>query len=137
MEAQVLVLLRCLLVFVLLLAAGCDTQVWDFDAGASSGGRGGRTDAAPTCEADVCVCAAEQLLCGAACVDPGNDDLHCGACDKPCGEGERCRESRCECGPQQTRCAGICVNLQINPLHCGACNQPCPGNQPCQGGRCM
>ena len=132
--------MRALRTLVLLLLTACDAQVWDFDAGARSanGGRdtASESDAATAaCEADVCVCAAEQLQCGSTCVDPTSSTLHCGGCDKACGEGERCRESQCECAAQQTRCGPICANILTNALHCGACNQQCPSNQVCLGGR--
>ena len=123
------------------LVLGCDTQVWDFDAGSKSSGRGGTTDldaaTAPPCEAGVCACAAPQLQCADSCIDPTSTSLHCGACDKACAEGELCRESVCQCMPQTTRCGALCANILTSPLHCGGCNQPCTGSQLCQNGQCL
>lgn len=115
--------------------AACEAQVWTFE-GENSGRKDGGGSSGSECEADVCVCADEELACDNRCVNPRTDVEHCGGCNTRCAEGERCDDSRCACLPGYTRCGGLCVNLQNDLLHCGACNQPCAGGAQCRGGTC-
>ncbi len=127
------------MLFALLTLAGCETQVWSFDAGTGSsrGGSGGGSSGstATPCEGGVCTCTEEELQCEDACVLPSSDVRNCGACGQACADGERCREGRCECAAGNSRCGSVCPNLLTDPLHCGACNQVCNSGV-CRNGTC-
>jgi len=75
-----------------------------------------------------------------SCVDLYSDNDNCGACDKPCGENERCDDGKCisNCFPQ-TYCSKIksCADLSSDNANCGACYKPCGQNEICNGGKCF
>ncbi|MCB9632367.1 MAG: hypothetical protein H6721_09595 [Sandaracinus sp.] len=83
-------------------------------------------------------CAADQLCCGSACVDPTSDAAHCGGCGNACAAIEECVASVCEpiCAPPTTYCDGLCVLTDVDPDHCGACNRRCPTGL-CSAGMCI
>lgn len=47
------------------------------------------------CAADVASCAAAEVRCGGACVDPRRDPAHCGACDTRCEPAAICAAGAC------------------------------------------
>lgn len=59
--------------------------------------------------------------CGDRCRDLRSDDLHCGACDRACGRGERCVSGRCAtaCLVGEEIC-GRCVPDGADFVNCGA-----------------
>lgn len=82
--------------FVLVLA-GCETQVWDFDAGVAATGRpSGDAETSTACEAGACPCPSEQLRCSGTCVDPKTSVQHCGACNQACPGGQLCQNGQCQ-----------------------------------------
>ena len=52
---------------------------------------------AVACEAGSCVCPAEEIQCGARCVDTGYDENHCGGCGTACAFDVPCIEGLCGC----------------------------------------
>lgn len=58
----------------------------------------------PPCPPDGCPleCHAPRIECAGVCVDPGAHADHCGGCDRPCAEGDRCEGGACvqacDCG---------------------------------------
>jgi len=108
-----------------------------------------------TTQVGRCGCKPGLLLCGEKCVDPTDDDEHCGACDHKCdpadgGAGSDggappanayygCQKS--ECGHLRCRypffsCDGDLSNgCEVSLLsneHCGACNNACAPGQTCR-----
>ncbi len=104
-----------------------------------------------------CGCRAGDLLCPHPllpdffpCVDPENDDAHCGACNNACprkGDGSEtpppnmyfgCADSRCgtlKCNGLFGDCDGVRDNGCEQPLvdddNCGTCGNKCPDGQRC------
>jgi len=48
-----------------------------------------------TCESE---CAAGQIVCAEACIDPATDEAHCGGCDTACDPGQACIAEACVTG---------------------------------------
>jgi len=76
-------------------------------------------DSTPTDVVDVTLdvlvsCEAPRLRCGGRCVDPANDPLHCGACDRVCasvdGGMARCEQGVCvrACAEGEVWMSGMC-----------------------------
>jgi hypothetical protein len=67
-------------------------------------------------------CAADQSVCGGACVSLQDDAAHCGACGHACGAGQGCRAGACfDCASSNGACdaqlLAACSNLnQLRPL---------------------
>ncbi len=87
-------------------------------------------------------CGAGQMLCGDVCADLDVDTRHCGACDTPCDDGERCRAGACEvsCPAGQRACesggATMCVSTASDPANCGECGRACDVGEVCSSGAC-
>ena len=87
-------------------------------------------------------CQANLVRCGKACVDPGTDAAHCGACNQRCAPGETCQKGACTC--QAAACAGCCAGgscqAGTSAQQCGragaACTS-CSGGRVCQDGACI
>ena len=71
-----------------------------------------------------CRCKNGKQDCGQECVDLGNNDRHCGACDTACASDEAC-------------CDGTCQDFQSDPANCGACGTACESNETCCDGACV
>jgi hypothetical protein len=89
----------------------------------------GSGQCAPTCQ--------EGLIdCGGVCIDPLNDEDHCGAgpdCeDNPgveCNNGEICDGAgvcALSCQDELTNCNGLCTDPLIDPQNCETCGNVCP-----------
>ncbi len=102
---------------------GCvNGQCQSGDPGAPGGGQGGG-------------CPANQILCGALCVDPRDNEQHCGACQNRCAGDLTCINGTCACA-EGTACGNACIDTQTDDAHCGACNTPCASGQRCVAGSC-
>ncbi|MDP3218525.1 MAG: hypothetical protein Q8S73_30765, partial [Deltaproteobacteria bacterium] len=82
-------------------------------------------------------CPAGQLACGAACVNPMTDGMHCGGCGRACPAGLSCAVGACACPMGQSSCGGRCVDTATDGMHCGACGRACPVGQGCSAGACV
>jgi hypothetical protein len=98
-----------------LLAAGCteadpdfiepDTSVAGTDSttadgtesgdGTSSSGTADATDTADTTDTGP-NCGADEMLCGADCINPQNNKNHCGMCDHKCQGPSKCVDGTCD-----------------------------------------
>ncbi|WP_437636266.1 MXAN_6577-like cysteine-rich protein [Sorangium sp. So ce854] len=110
-------------------------------------------------ESQPSLCTDGQTQCEGQCVDTQTDDLHCGACDGACAEGQRCTEGRCEgaaggggaggeggegggegggeaCGEDETLCGARCVDLESDAANCGDCGVQCGAGRVCAAGDC-
>ncbi len=89
--------------------------------------------------ADPAPCEAGRIRCGDACVDPGSDPSHCGACGTACEEGEVCSLGSCEasCAAPRTDCSGACLDTAADDAHCGGCGQACEEGTVCADGVCV
>jgi len=90
-----------------------------------------------TCVAQTCECRSEFDSCGGECVDLQTNPLHCGECDRECGD-DPCGSGDCQpqgCGSLD-QCGGSCVDLQTDPLHCRECDRTCDGDEDCLDGQC-
>jgi hypothetical protein len=85
------------------------------------------------------VCASDRLKCNNTCIDPMNDNLHCGLCDTACPSGKFCSQGNCMkfCSSGETSCFDGCFNLQSHPDHCGSCTNNCEPGLICERGRCV
>lgn len=83
-------------------------------------------------------CPPGSELCDGMCVNPQQNNSHCGACGEVCGDGEVCAAGECAatCGPGISTCEGECVDTDIDPAHCGACGNACAADGYCVGGAC-
>ncbi len=84
-------------------------------------------------------CPAIQIECGGLCVDPVNNNQHCGRCDNACDTGQICGDGTCAvaCPEDKQECDGICFDLESTDQHCGDCRTRCdPTDQQCRAGRC-
>ena len=83
-------------------------------------------------------CSAKQKLCGDNCVDITRHSLHCGGCNRPCSDGQFCKESVCSfCSLQKpSLCGHTCVQLEDDPKNCGECGERCEEGLLCLGGVC-
>ena len=72
-------------------------------------------------------CPDGQTRCGDACFDLTSDRVHCGSCERACGDSESCTSAICRgaCTGGQTDCGGACVDTTMDPSHCGACDTAC------------
>jgi hypothetical protein len=70
-------------------------------------------------------CPAWTVRCGGACVDPFTSGAHCGACDRPCGEGTGCVDGNClpsvPTTPAPARCAMGGAPVRVGEGSDGAC----------------
>ncbi|MFO0755101.1 MAG: fibrinogen-like YCDxxxxGGGW domain-containing protein, partial [Byssovorax sp.] len=120
----------------LLLAAA-----WPGCAGAQSptsgAGGSGSTTGASTGSGGTS-CGPGETRCDAACADLQTDPLHCGKCDTPCNDDQRCFAGVCElvCGAGTTRCGDACIDLDLDPKNCGACGATCDPGEVCSGAKC-
>jgi hypothetical protein len=90
---------------------------------------GGGFDASP--------CPVDYIRCGAECVDPVTDILHCGGCSVRCSVGMQvCILGFCYPCVAGFACNNACVHLQTDPAHCGACSHQCGAAQTCVAGIC-
>lgn len=92
-----------------------------------------KQQAGSVCRDGACTCALE---CGGACVDPENDNAHCGGCNQACTFPETCEDGACTCSAGTTRCGADCVRLEEDAGHCGACDIACPTGSTCELGEC-
>jgi hypothetical protein len=76
-------------------------------------------------------CAAGEICCDGACVDPKTSSAHCGGCGKAC-PGTTCVSSECTntCKLGSLDCDGNVVNgcevdAAKDPKNCGACKAEC------------
>jgi hypothetical protein len=90
-----------------------------------------------TCAQGVCVCGPGRLDCGGACVNPGLDNAHCGACGTACPAGASCASGAC--------LPDDCPNTTCDPFSVcfgGSCAERacvgvvCPAGLSCRGGQC-
>jgi hypothetical protein len=81
-------------------------------------------------------CAAPEIRCGNACVNPFDSPSHCGACGSSCAGEQLCLDGACACPAGRFECAGGCVDLQTDAANCGDCNHRCQAG-PCAEGRCL
>ena len=113
------------------------------------------------CVEGKCACRDDKTRCGTRCVDLRYNESHCGACDRPCPEGQACRngecgcaqygaackgddtccskncvDGACACAAGKTRCGTRCVDLRDNENHCGACGRTCGPDVRCRDGTC-
>ena len=103
----------------------------------------------PDADADtVVICESTEVECDGQCVDPTNDDDHCGQCDNPCTTDDpdvtaTCEEGACtfhcnEAGHDYCEISGetfLCVDITTDE-HCGECNSACADGQFCDGTSC-
>lgn len=54
------------------------------------------------------LCAVEEVVCGARCVNTATDPLHCGRCGEACDSGQTCSDGRCV-GCPGTSVHGVCT----------------------------
>lgn len=118
--------------------AGTSDQFCGADGLACEACAGGRT-----CQGGVCACAAGQIVCNYACVDPQTNSGHCGACEAACPGGTACVGGACACGAGNecddglTCCDGSCRDLDTSTAACGTCGNACgAGADRCVGGAC-
>lgn len=83
-------------------------------------------------------CAAGELRCGGACVDPLRDPAHCGGCGEGCDAGEVCSAGACAstCGEGEIACGGSCTDVSDDAANCGACGNACGEGRVCDDGAC-
>lgn len=107
----------------------------DFMTNSQNCGRCGQVCPYPskTCIRGTCRCVAPALDCDGVCVDPDEDESHCGDCDTVCTANETCVEGRCQCAVDW--CEGACTNLATDPRNCGTCGHDC-GLGTCTTGIC-
>jgi len=93
---------RAVVVCALLGAAACGSVAQKPDAG-------------PPCPAGL-------AACGAVCVNPQSDNLHCGDCDTACEAGYACSAGQCEltCQTGLVACDTRCVDPLTDAMNCGA-----------------
>lgn len=86
-------------------------------------------------------CPSGQVKCGLACVDTATNDLHCGACNQPCGLGA-CVGGACQCdvGAGAAACPPghfpRCADTQHDAAQCGAACATCKPGAACDLGTC-
>ncbi|MSP60217.1 MAG: hypothetical protein EXR72_07725 [Myxococcales bacterium] len=132
--------------------SGCESNTTT--DGANCGGCGLSCGNGAVCSAGKCAmgCVAPQILCGAGCVDPRTDALHCNGCNLKCPNVQNgapgCANAQCGiggCNPGFGDCdknpaTGCEVNLQTAPGNCGMCGTFCaalPNSAPgCALGAC-
>jgi hypothetical protein len=68
-------------------------------------------------------CRNGAIKCGKGCVNPQTDALHCGGCDRRCGDNSACVNGSCQGGGGGGGGGG-------------GCNQPCNGDLTCIQGEC-
>ncbi len=78
----------------------------------------------------------ETIFCAGTCVNTQTSIVHCGVCERACGNGKSCVEGKCVCPSGQEDCGAVCVELKSSVEHCGACNNACVGGATCQSGQC-
>ena len=79
-----------------------------------------------------------KTQCGFECVDITTDPRNCGACAKPCAQGNVCVTGMCmvSCPMGLSQCNGTCANLDNDPSNCGMCKTICPKGNVCAAGKC-
>lgn len=84
-------------------------------------------------------CGLLSLLCGSDCINPLENDDHCGGCGSACGGGFDCQSGVCisECGLDERYCDGDCRQLISDENHCGTCGNACASGSLCGLGVCM
>jgi hypothetical protein len=94
------------------------------------------------CQGGRCVATQEDgtvclkgICCGGVCVDPNNNDQHCGNCNNVCATDRLCAGGRCICRQGQD-CNGVCTDTVSDPAHCGSCTNVCPDGACCIEGHC-
>ena len=132
-------------------ANGCETSL----ASPAHCGACGRAcpAAAPFCDevagSRTCVnrCAAGELLCSGACVDPQTSVAHCGGCGAACparpNAAAACADGRCRavCSAGFGDCdgdgaSGCEADLMSSGAHCGRCSAACGAGFACTRGTC-
>lgn len=84
--------------------------------GDASGDAAGDADSGSRCDGGVGL-----VLCGATCINPSNDPKHCGGCNRPCNDDERCQDS--ECRPVCRIGGTTVVEGALNPANpCSVCD---------------
>lgn len=91
-------------------------------------------------------CAASELWCSAACVNPLSDGKHCGGCGTECGASLFCNDGKCapDCAASHVACGIECVDPMTNEEHCGAtadcvgrnAGEVCSAPFACRAGAC-
>lgn len=68
-----------------------------------------------------------------------NDDEHCGACNRDCGDLGDCSGAICTCpmGLVFDEGGRECRDVQNDPKHCGAIGNSCDSDEICSVGRCV
>lgn len=103
-----------------------------------SGGGGTSTEAGASGGSAGSDCEGALVRCGDTCTDTRVSTEHCGACDKPCDDDERCVDGACSanCDPPRTECGDTCTDLDSDTANCGACGARCGRGTPCVRGTC-
>ena len=63
-----------------------------------------------------------------------SNNLHCGACNSPCGPMQTCEGLTCVCSAPLSLCGSTCVDTSDDLANCGGCGQVCGGV--CVQGKC-
>ena len=86
---------------------------------------------------DATVCEGYREACGGRCIDPDNDDDHCGGCNNACPGEQQCSSGSCGCpNAGDLSCGAICVDPNEDANHCGSCNNSCGEEEICDAGIC-
>lgn len=106
------------------VTAGCD-------CGGGPTGQDAGPDAGPPCPPN-------QIRCGADCVSPRVDPLHCGFCGNACTGTTVCSAGVCSdsCQAPLTACSNRCVDTRSDNAHCGGCGTACDAGFGCVAGSC-